>query len=234
METQDYAFEPGLIVGELLKSSQKDWQAAINHRFVQELFAGTIENKVLKEYLIQDYHFFDAFLSMLGACVAHADQLESKLRFAKQLGFLEADEDGYFQKTFKELKVSENDYLEVTLHPVTKAFQDLMYSAVSSSDYAHLLVMLVIAEGLYLDWGSKDLALPEAYIHSEWINLHRGPFFAEWVQFLVDELNRVGKGLEDLTELQERWNQAVALELAFFDIGYDAQRRFRIFTNLMR
>ena len=158
---------------------------------------------------------------MLGACVAHADQLESKLRFAKQLGFLEADEDGYFQKAFKELKVSENDYLEVTLHPVTKAFQELMYSAVSSSDYAHLLVMLVIAEGLYLDWGSKDLALPEAYIHSEWINLHRGPFFAEWVQFLVDELNRVGKGLEDLTELQQRWNQAVSLELAFFDIGYE-------------
>ncbi|HIH3945973.1 TPA: TenA family protein, partial [Streptococcus pneumoniae] len=26
---------------------------------------------------------------------------------------------------------------------------------------------------------------------------------------------------EDLTELQQRWNQAVALELAFFDIGYE-------------
>lgn len=233
METQVYAFQPGLTVGELLKSSQKDWQAAINHRFVKELFAGTIENKALKDYLIQDYHFFDAFLSMLGSCVAHADQLESKLRFAKQLGFLEADEDGYFQKAFKELNVSENDYLEVSLHPVTKAFQNLMYSAVASSDYAHLLVMLVIAEGLYLDWGSKALALPEAYIHSEWINLHRGPFFAEWVQFLVDELNRVGKGREDLTELQQRWNQAVALDLAFFDIGYDAQRRLMIFTNLM-
>ena len=49
METQDYAFQPGLTVGELLKSSRKDWQAAINHRFVKELFAGTIENKVLKE-----------------------------------------------------------------------------------------------------------------------------------------------------------------------------------------
>ena len=52
METQDYAFQPGLTVGELLKSSQKDWQAAINHRFVKELFAGTIENKVFKDYLI--------------------------------------------------------------------------------------------------------------------------------------------------------------------------------------
>ena len=49
METQDYAFEPGLTVGELLKNSQKDWQDAINHRFVKELFAGTIENKVLKD-----------------------------------------------------------------------------------------------------------------------------------------------------------------------------------------
>ena len=221
MDTQDYAFEPGLTVGELLKSSQKDWQAAVNHRFVKELFEGTIENEVLKEYLIQDYHFFDAFLSMLGACVAHADKLESKLRFAKQLGFLEADEDGYFQKAFRELKVSEKDYLEATLHLVTKDFQKLMYSAVASSDYAQLLVMLVITEGLYLDWGSKDLPLPESYLHQEWINLHRGHFFTEWVQFLVDELNRVGKGLEDLTELQQRWNQAVALELAFFDIGYD-------------
>ena len=53
METQDYAFEPGLIVGELLKNSQKDWHAAINHRFVKELFAGTIENEVLTDYLIQ-------------------------------------------------------------------------------------------------------------------------------------------------------------------------------------
>ena len=221
METQDYAFQPGLTVGRLLKRSQDDWQSAVNHRFVKELFEGTIENKVLKEYLIQDYHFFDAFLSMLGACVAHADKLDSKLRFAKQLGFLEADEDGYFLKAFRELKVSEKDYLEATLHPVTKDFQKLMYSAVDSSDYAHLLVMLVIAEGLYLDWGSKDLPLPESYLHQEWINLHKGPFFVEWVQFLVDELNRITTERADLTELQERWNQAVALELAFFDIGYD-------------
>ena len=101
---------------------------------------------------------------MLGACVAPQTSL-NQASFAKQLGFLEADEDGYFQKAFKELKVSENDYLEVTLHPVTKAFQDLMYSAVDSSNYAHLLVMLVIAEGLYLDWASKDLALPGS-LHS--------------------------------------------------------------------
>ena len=216
-----YAFRTGNAVEELLKNSQKDWQAAVNHRFVQELFEGTIENEVLIKYLIQDYHFFDAFLSMLGACVAHADTLEAKLRFAKQLGFLEADEDGYFQKAFKELGVAENKYLEVTLHPVTKEFQKLMYSAVDSSDYAQLLVMLVIAEGLYLDWGSKELALPKKYVHPEWIYLHRGDFLKEWVQFLVDELNRVCKDKATISALQDRWNHAVALELEFFEIGYE-------------
>ena len=86
----------------------------------------------------------------------------------------------------------------------------------------HLLVMLVIAEGLYLDWGSKDLALPEAYIHSEWINLHRGPFFAEWVQFLVDELNRVGKGLEDLIELQATLESSSRFRISLLILVYDA------------
>ena len=66
------------------------------------------------------------------------------------------------------------------------------------------LVMLVIAEGLYLDWGSKDLALPEAYIHLEWSISTEVLSLQSWVQFLVDELNRVGKNREDLTELQER------------------------------
>ena len=217
-----YAFKTGDAVGEFLRNSQKNWQEAVNHRFVQEIFEGTIEDEVLTKYLIQDYHFFDAFLSMLGACVAYADTLESKLRFAKQLVFLEADEDGYFQKAFKELGVTEKEYLEVTLHPVTKEFQQLMYSAVDSTDYAQLLVMLVIAEGLYLDWGSKELPFPEKYVHLEWIHLHRGEFFKAWVQFLVDELNRVCKDKGTVSVLQERWNHAVALELAFFEIGYEA------------
>ena len=55
MET--YAFKTGDAVGELLKNSQRDWNAAVNHCFVQELFEGTMDNQVLIKYLIQDYIF---------------------------------------------------------------------------------------------------------------------------------------------------------------------------------
>lgn len=96
-----------------------------------------------------------------------------------------------------------------------------MYSAVKSADYARLLVMLVIAEGLYLDWGSKELPLPKSHVNRQWILLHRGSLFEEWVQFLVNELNRVCQEQKiEIKALQEVWNQAVSLELVFFDLGY--------------
>ena len=49
MET--YAFKTGDAVGELLKNSQRDWNAAVNHRFVQELFEGTMDVTLLLNIL---------------------------------------------------------------------------------------------------------------------------------------------------------------------------------------
>ena len=48
METQDYAFEPGLIVGELLKAVRKIGKLQSIIVLLRNFFAGTIENKVFK------------------------------------------------------------------------------------------------------------------------------------------------------------------------------------------
>ncbi|MCT1828721.1 TenA family protein [Brevibacterium luteolum] len=186
-----------------LGDSAGQWDAAVGHRFVDELFAGTIDDAVLAGYLVQDYQFFDAFLSMLGGCVAHADRLDSKLRFAAQLGMLATDEDGYFQQAFTQLGVTEDDWRNSQLSRAAAGFQAEMYDAVAQAEYADLLVMLVIAEWLYLDWGERDAPLPERYVHSEWIELHRGEAFSSWCQFLVDELNRVWPAAEAAGRVEE-------------------------------
>ena len=46
---------------------QEDWQAAIQHRFVDEIFAGTLASEHLRHYLVQDYQFVDRFVALLGA-----------------------------------------------------------------------------------------------------------------------------------------------------------------------
>lgn len=180
----------------------------------------------MRKYLIQDYQFFDSFLSMLGACVAHADEVGPRLRFAKQLGFLEADEDSYFLTSFAEVGVPTSEYVDPQLTGPTAGFRDLMDDAVASASYPQLLVVLVIAEWLYLDWGEREESLPQRRVHTGWIELHRGEAFRGWVQFLVDELERVFPTADDAesAEVRDRleliWSRAVDLELAFFDESY--------------
>lgn len=210
-------------VSALLRSTNRQWAEAIDHRFVRELFAGTVDDTVMRDYLVQDYQFFESFLSMLGACVAHADELDAKLRFARQLGMLVADEDTYFVDSFAELGVAPADYLHPELTIPTAGFRDLMDDAVASASYPQLLVVLVVAEWLYLDWAESCEEMPKRQVHRGWIDLHRGEAFRRWVQFLVNELERVfptdDEGAEAET-LTRTWNRAVDLERSFFDTAY--------------
>ena len=53
----------------LRAASEPGWSDAVGHRFVKELFAGTIPNAVMARYLIQDHRFLDSFLILLGAAL---------------------------------------------------------------------------------------------------------------------------------------------------------------------
>lgn len=212
-------------VSALMRSTSRQWAEAVDHRFVRELFAGTVDDAVMRDYLVQDYQFFESFLSMLGACVAHADELDAKLRFARQLGMLAADEETYFVDSFVELGVLPDGYLDPELTAPTAGFRDLMDESVASASYPQLLIVLVVAEWLYLDWAESQEAKPSRQVHRGWIDLHRGDAFHGWVQFLVDELERVfptddDQG-SDAETLSRTWHQAVALERAFFDNVYE-------------
>ena len=100
-----------------------------------------------------------------------------------------------------------------------------MDSAVASASYPQLLVVLVVAEWLYLDWAESREEMPQRQIRRGWIDLHLGEAFRGWVQFVVDELDRVfptddNQGSEAET-LARTWRQAVDLECAYFDNVYE-------------
>ncbi|MDZ5076289.1 TenA family protein [Nesterenkonia sp. HG001] len=212
---------PGSFAGRLRAASAEDWDAAVHHRFVEELFASTVSDEVLARYLVQDYQFFDAFVAMLGACVATTDSKSARLRFSQQLGMLAADEDGYFQQAFTELGVPQQDVEDPQLTRTTEEFVAQMWEVAQARDYADLLVVLAVAEWLYLDWGELERELPTAPKHRGWIDLHRGHEFRAWTQFLIDELNRVAPKDDDAAaRLAVRWHRVVGIERAFFDAAY--------------
>lgn len=207
----------------LREQNQDNWDAAVQHRFIDELFAGSVADDVLLHYLVQDYQFINRFVALLGAAIASADRFESRVRFSRFAAMITSDENTYFLRAFDELKVAEQHRIAPQLTPQTTAFQDLMAESAESRIYPLCLSVLVVAEWLYLSWADRPgAALPERFIHAEWITLHNNPAFAEFIAWMRAELDRTGPLMDAAGQARcaDMFGRAVTLERAFFDHVY--------------
>jgi len=89
----------------LRAASEPSWSHAVGHRFVKELFAGSVPDAVMARYLIQDHRFLDSFLTLLGAALASADTFEARLRFGRFIGMVSGEENTYLLRAFEALGV---------------------------------------------------------------------------------------------------------------------------------
>src|SRR6516164_583796 len=76
----------------LRAASEPSWSDAVGHRFVNELFAGSVPDAVMARYLIQDHRFLDSSLILLGAALVSADTFEARLRFGRFIGMVSGEE----------------------------------------------------------------------------------------------------------------------------------------------
>jgi thiaminase/transcriptional activator TenA len=204
----------------LRRASEPVWSQSVDHRFVTELFSGTIPDRVMAGYLIQDHRFLDSFLVLLGAAMSTADSFEARLRFGRFVGMVSGEENTYFLRSFEALGVTEQQRAETPDTQPTAGFKAIMREAAAARSYAAALSVLNVAEWLYLDWAMKaPTPLPPNFVHAEWVTLHDNPDFRDFVAFLRSELDRVGPTEPDVSK--DFFLRAVALERAFFDAAYD-------------
>ena len=207
---------------ELRAASAGTWEGAVGHRFVDELWAGTVDDAVFARYLVQDLQFLDGFVALLGAAVATSDLPGPRLVLARQLGLVAGDEDDYFTRALDRLGVPAPQRRSPELLAPTRGFLELMDAARRSADHGVVLTVLLVAEWLYADWASRDAALPAAAVHADWIELHRGAGFTAWVAFLREQVDRVATtaDADARARMAEVFARAVELERAFFDAAY--------------
>ncbi|MFJ4067783.1 TenA family protein [Pseudomonas sp. NPDC089996] len=206
----------------LQRQNQPTWSAAVGHRFVTELCAGSVADPVMVRYLVQDHRFLDSFLTLLGAAIATADTYEARLRFGRFAGMISSDENTYFLRAFEALDVSPAQRVEPADTAPTAGFKAIMREAAATRSYAAALAVLNMAEGLYLDWALKaPKPLPANFVYAEWITLHDNPAFCDFVAFLQSELDRVGP--QEAALASDFYARTVALELAFFDAVYNEE-----------
>ncbi|MFI6511116.1 TenA family protein [Streptosporangium sp. NPDC050855] len=206
--------------------SEPEWTAVVNHPFAASITRGDVPDAAMRRYLIQDLQFVDSFTALLGAAVASADTFESRVPFGRFLGQTATSEElTYFDRALEALGATPGDLTSPRLEPVTEEFRALMDEARRSLDYPTVLALLCVAEWSYLGWASRATGpLPRNFVHREWIELHEGPEFRAWVQFIRGELDRLGPrlGEEERLRVLDVFRRAVRLERRFFDMATES------------
>jgi thiaminase/transcriptional activator TenA len=211
----------------LRERSEPGWTNATTHRFTRELGADELADDVFRRYLVQDYSFLETLVGVFGYAVGEAPGMAAKARHVEFLATLTADEDEYFARSFEALGVPESDYENPVLTPTTRALEDLLERAAREGGYAETLAVLLPAEWIYLEWAAAvSDRTPTRFYLAEWIDLHAGAAFADFVGWLRTELDREGAAASARrrARLEALFCRTVESEVAFFEAAYDPER----------
>ncbi|GAB3547385.1 thiaminase/transcriptional activator TenA [Actinopolyspora lacussalsi] len=211
---------PGGFTEWMRERSEPDFGAVVAHPFTEALFEGKVPRDRMRGYLVQDYQFVDLLLALLGAGLARADRHTSRLRIAGSVAVVTGIENDYFRRSFDELEVPRHEREAPELDETTVAFRDLLGDTTERGGYADVLTVLTVAEWSYLEWASPGPErLPEDFVQAEWITLHNGAEFADWVSWLRSELDRVAEELDERERARclRLFQLATRYERDFFD-----------------
>lgn len=208
----------------LRERSEPAWTNATTHRFTRELGADELADEVFRRYLVQDYSFLETLVGVFGYAVGDAPGMAAKAGHVEFLATLTADEDEYFTRSFDALGVPRSEYENPALTPTTRALEDLFERAAREGGYAETLAVLLPAEWIYLEWATAVAdRSPTRFYLEEWIDLHTGEAFADFVAWLRAELDREGGAASERrrARLDGLFRRTVALEASFFEAAYD-------------
>ena len=209
----------------LRERSEPAWSNAVDHRFTQELGAGTLDEAVMADYLRQDYAFVDTLVGVFGYAVGQAPTMAEKRRFVEFLDVVTDDEDDYFERSFNALDVPAERWQTPTRTETTGSFIDLLLAAKQQGGYAETLAVLVPAEWIYRAWATREADdRPEQFYFAEWIDLHANDGFVAFVSWLREQLDTVGPALSPRRQqrVARLFERTVTHEVAFFDAAYES------------
>ena len=209
----------------LRERSEPAWSNAVDHRFTQELGAGTLDEAVMADYLRQDYAFVDTLVGVFGYAVGQAPTMAEKRRFVEFLDVVTDDEDDYFERSFNALDVPVERWQTPTRTETTESFIDLLLAAKQQGGYAETLAVLVPAEWIYRAWATREADdRPEQFHFAEWIDLHANDGFVAFVSWLREQLDTVGPTLSPRRQqrVARLFERTVTHEVAFFDAAYES------------
>lgn len=227
--------QSGSLAAALRAACAQDWDAYVNHAFVRQLAAGTLEAASYKHFLIQDYLFLRHFARAWALAAYKADDLGEMRAATETVDALINQEMRLHVETCAGWGISEPEMAETPEARANMAYTRFVLETGLSGDLLDLLSALAPCVIGYAEIGAR-LAQDPATVwdgnpYREWLDLYSGEEFQEVGRGASAQLDRVAAARigGDATH-SPRWpalcrifDQATRLEIGFWDMGLERQ-----------
>lgn len=211
---------------DLKKSCQAEWQAYIQHSFVQQLGNGSLAPEAFQHYLKQDYLFLIQFARAF-ALAAYKSPTLSDLRQAKEglQAIVDVELDLHVNYC-KEWGISEQELAELPEARATLAYTRYVLDTGNRGDLLDLHVALspcMVGYGEIANWlnSRAETIRGDSNPYDAWIAMYESEEFQEAMQAEICWLN---ERLADVSparfkELTRIFSDATRLEIDFWEMG---------------
>lgn len=211
---------------DLKKSCQAEWQAYIQHSFVQQLGNGSLAPEAFQHYLKQDYLFLIQFARAF-ALAAYKSPTLSDLRQAKEglQAIVDVELDLHINYC-REWGISEQELADLPEARATLAYTRYVLDTGNRGDLLDLHVALspcMVGYGEIANWlnSRAETIRGESNPYDAWIAMYESEEFQEAMQAEIGWLN---ERLADVSparfkELSRVFSDATRLEIDFWEMG---------------
>jgi len=211
---------------DLKKSCQNEWQAYIEHGFVEQLGNATLAPEAFQHYLKQDYLFLIQFARAF-ALAAYKSPTLSDLRQAKEglQAIVDVELDLHISYC-KEWGISEQELAELPEARATLAYTRYVLDTGNRGDLLDLHVALspcMVGYGEIANWlkSRAETIRGENNPYDAWIAMYESEEFQDAMQAEISWLNQRLAEVSParFKELTRIFSDATRLEIDFWEMG---------------
>jgi thiaminase/transcriptional activator TenA len=225
----------GSLAAALRGACADDWGRYVNHAFVRQLAAGTLDSACYKHFLIQDYLFLRHFARAWALAAYKADDLSEMRAASGTVDALINQEMRLHVETCAGWGISEDQMAATPEARANMAYTRFVLETGVAGDLLDLLSALAPCVIGYGEIGARLAADPDTRWdgnpYREWLDLYSGDAFQEVGRAASAQLDRVARARigGDVTG-SPRWpalcrifHQATRLEIGFWEMGLNRQ-----------
>jgi thiaminase/transcriptional activator TenA len=161
---------------QLWQEAQPVWQAIREHPFLQELKAGTLPIETFRYYVIQDYHYLEAFGRAVATALAKAPSSELLTTVARRV--MTPIERPLHERLFALAGVTHAEAAQATVSPTNLAYQNHMLATAARGTLGETASALLPCPWTYHALGAVVVDV-EHPVYSVWAGFYNEGLLAE-------------------------------------------------------